>query len=206
MEKPKRIDKKGGLIGILAGLLASLCCITPVVLIFLGLGSVSFAFSFIGLKAYFLIASLILLGIAFYIHLQQKKCGIWTGLKSPFTLTALGFYLILFIGSLYLVLPWVGSYVFEKKLSLTNNVPPHPPSCHLQLKVALKSFDALTCTSCEAALKYQLEQNQGVYVAEVDLSSSQALVHYDKEKTSSKEIIGTVPNNFEIKNSVDQCS
>ncbi len=205
--QPKKFDKKGGLTGVFSGLIASLCCITPLVLIFLGIGSISFAFSFIGLKLYFLLASLLFLGTSFFLYLRRQKCGIITGLKSPFILTALVVHLILFIGSFYLLLPFVGPYVFEKRLSLTQNVPSHSSSsCHLQLKVVSKSFNALTCTSCEAALKYSLEQNSGVVVAEVDLNNSQVLVHYNKEEISSEIIIENIPSDFVVADKVDQCS
>ncbi len=202
----RRFNRKGGLIGVLSGLIASLCCITPLVLIFLGLGSVSFAFSFIRLKPYFLIVSLLLLGVSFFFYIRKQKCGIKKGLKSPFVLTALGVHFILFIGSFYLLLPMVGPYIFEKKLSLARDIPPHSPSCHLQLKITSKSFNVLNCTSCEAALKYTLEQNLGVFVAEVDLSSSKVLVHYDKKEISLERIVESIPSNFEIKEKVDQCS
>lgn len=205
INQTKRFDKKGGLAGVFAGLISSLCCIAPLVLIFLGLGSVSFAFSFIGLKPYFLLVSIVFLGITFFFYFRKKKCGIRAGLKSPFVLTAFGVHLILFIGSLYLLLPLVGPYVFEKRLSLTRDVSKHPPSCHLELKVFSKSFNTLSCASCEAALRYWLEQNPGVYVAEVDLSSQHALIHYDKEKISPKEIIESVSADFEIKDKISQC-
>lgn len=191
--------------GFLSGIIASLCCITPVVLIFLGLGSVSFAFSFIAFKGYFLLASLLFLGLGFWWHIRKKKCSVRQGLKSGFALTALTVHLILFIASFYLLLPVVGSWVFEKKLSLEQEIPKHPPSCHLQLKVSSKSFNALNCTSCEAALKYQLEKNSGVYSAQVDLSQSKALIHYNKEEVSSQDIIKSVPPDFEVKNSINQC-
>lgn len=205
IEKQKKIDKKGGLVGILTGLLASLCCITPVVLILLGLGSASFAFSFIGLKPYFLVASILMLAVSFWFYFRKRKCGFLAGVKSPFVLTTLAVHLILFIGSLYLLLPMVGPYVFEKRLALSQDVAQHPPSCHLQLNIVSKSFNSLTCTSCQAALKYKLGQNPGVYTAEVDLGKSQALIHYNKEKVSSNQILKSVPSGFKIRNKTNQC-
>ena len=206
INQPKKFSKRGGLIGIFSGLIASLCCITPLVLIFLGLGSVSFAFSFIGLKSYFLLASLLFLSVSFFFYLRKQKCGIIAGLKSPFILTALAIHLVLFIGSFYLLLPFVGPYVFEKRLSLMRDVPSHSPSCHLQLKVTQKSLNALTCTSCEAALRYSLEQNLGVVIAEVDLNNSEVLVHYNKKEISPEKIVESIPSDFLIENKVDQCS
>lgn len=206
IDQPKRFNKKGGLIGAFGGVIASLCCITPLILIFFGFGSISFAFSFIGLKPYFLLASFLFLGVSFFFYLRKQKCGIIKGLKSPFIWTALAVHLILFIVSFYLLLPFIGPYVFEKKLSLTRDVPPHPPSCHLQIEVSSKSLNILSCTSCEAALKYALEQNPGVFVAEVDLSESRTLVHYNKKKISSEKIIKSIPTDFVVKNKTDQCS
>ena len=48
-------------VGVIAGLLASLCCIGPIIIIFFGLGSFSFALSLSQYKPYFLILSIIFL-------------------------------------------------------------------------------------------------------------------------------------------------
>lgn len=201
----QRFNRKGGLVGLAAGVVTSLCCLTPIVLIFFGLGTVAFAFSFVGLKPYFLLASIVFLLFSFFLYFRKRKCGLKTMLKSPFVITALIVQIGLFIGIFYGLLPLVSPYVFEKRLSLSSNVPEHPPSCHFQAKVSSKSLNALSCASCEAALKYELEHSQGVYAAEIGLADSMALVHYDKEKISSEDIVKILSVDFKVDDIVKQC-
>ena len=201
IDKPKKF--KGGLVGLVGGLIASLCCITPVVLIFLGLGSVSFAFSFIAFKPYFLLASVLFLIITFFIYIKRKKCSVRSALKSRFIWTALLAYIVLFIGSIYFLVPAVGSYVFEKKLF--SEARGGNPSCNLTLDISSKNLDALTCESCDAALKYSLELNRGVVSTEVDLYNSNVSIYYDKDQITSEEIIASIPPSYVISGSDSRC-
>lgn len=59
--------------GVFSALLASLCCIGPLVLILLGVGGASTALSIGYRKPYFLVLGLIILGAAFY-KLYRKSC------------------------------------------------------------------------------------------------------------------------------------
>lgn len=203
--KKIKINWSGIFTGFLGGIIASLCCLTPLVLILLGLGSASFAFSFISLKPYFLLASLVFLGLAFWFHFRKKACSVGSFIKKPYIITALSAHLVIFLVSLYLLLPTVGSFVFEKKL-FSDQTEDHSPSCHLVLGVASEAFNALSCTSCEAALKYKLEQQKGIVSAEVNLVKEKVNVHYDKQKISDQEIVKAIPKDFTVKSvKVDQC-
>ncbi len=207
MRRFRFFNKKGGILGFSAGIIASLCCVTPLFLILLGLGTVSFAFSFIGYKNYFLVGSFLFLLFGFFLHFRKRKCSLWSVSKSPFVISALAFHLIIFIGIFYFLLPTVGPYIFEKRLDLgRNNVPEHSFSCHLKLNIRSKSFEVLQCESCEKALKYHLENNKGVIGAEVDLSRSEALVHYEKEKIFPGEIIDSIPSTFKINKKSNYCN
>lgn len=200
-----KLDKRGTVIGALGGLIASLCCVTPLVLIFFGLGSASFALSFVAYKPYFLAASFVFLGLTFWFFIKKKKCYVDPRQKTTFVLTALVLHLTLFFGSLYLLLPLVGPKVFEAKLFAPKEESGHTPSCHLILK--LKNLDPtkIACTSCEAAIRFALEQKDGVVEVEVDLIENEALVHYDGKVITSPEIIDAVPKNFRVDDKINQC-
>lgn len=200
-----KLDKKGTVTGVLGGLIASLCCITPLVLIFFGLGGASFALSFVAYKPHFLAASLAFLGLAFWFFIKKKKCYVGSRQKTTFVLTALVLHLTLFFGSLYFLLPLVGPKVFEAKLFANKETSDHTPSCHLTLK--LKNLDPtkIACASCAAAIRFALEQKEGVVEAEVNPSGSEALVHYDGKVITSEEIINAVPKNFKVDDKIDQC-
>lgn len=59
--------------GLLSAIVASLCCIGPLALIFLGVGSASTALSIGYRKPYFLAFGIIVLGYGFY-QLYRKNC------------------------------------------------------------------------------------------------------------------------------------
>lgn len=68
----KQTTQKASLIGsILAGFLASICCIGPIVFAILGVSGLSFIQHFEEYRSLFIIVAVVLLGIAFY--LTYKK-------------------------------------------------------------------------------------------------------------------------------------
>ena len=74
-------------LGILSGLLGISCCVTPVVLVLLGLSSVSAAISlgntlYYDYGWYFRGAALLLAGIGVYIHLKKRNACSLQGAKS----------------------------------------------------------------------------------------------------------------------------
>lgn len=82
----KKVDKVAVKIGIGAGTIALLCCVSPIVFVLLGLSSVSGAialgyFLFDNFKLYFVGASLLFLSIALYIHFRRRKMCNLQGLK-----------------------------------------------------------------------------------------------------------------------------
>jgi len=93
MNKPNFIKNKAPLIGaIIAGGLASACCIGPLVVVMLGLGSAS---AFIAMEPYrpiFAVITLALIGWAGWKHWQGRKVCITNGFppKSPILLWILG--------------------------------------------------------------------------------------------------------------------
>ena len=74
----KKENKTAVKIGVVAGFLALLCCVSPVVLVLLGLSSVSAAIAlgynlYNNYKFYFLGLSFVFLMSALYIHLRKEK-------------------------------------------------------------------------------------------------------------------------------------
>lgn len=82
-----KIDKGAVKIGIGAGFISLLCCVSPIVLVLLGLSSVSGAIAlgyslYNNYKLYFVGASLIFLLAALYIHFKRKKICNLQGIKN----------------------------------------------------------------------------------------------------------------------------
>lgn len=87
MAANKKVDKGAVKIGLGAGTIAILCCVSPIVLVLLGLSSVSGAialgyFLFDNFKLYFVGASLIFLVAALYIYFKRRKICNLEGVKT----------------------------------------------------------------------------------------------------------------------------
>ena len=103
---------KGIFMGLGGGLIGTLCCLGPTVLILVGLAGF---FGITGacyhnLRIYFLAAGLIFLGISFFIYSSNKKKGICkpTSKKKIYTiLIALVFFLVFYWLALYQLVPYL---------------------------------------------------------------------------------------------------
>lgn len=82
--KAQGVTLAGSVIG---GILASVCCIGPLVFALLGISGAAFAQSFEPLRPYFLVATYALLGGAFYSTYRpaQKECGPGEACEMPRT-------------------------------------------------------------------------------------------------------------------------
>ncbi len=107
------MDRSGIKLGLLAGLLGISCCVTPVVLVLLGLSSVSFAISlgntlYYQYGWYFRGAALLLACLGLYIHLKRRNACTLRGAKSQWKMIAAVFTSMVV---LYAVLYFVTSYL-----------------------------------------------------------------------------------------------
>ena len=66
--------KKPLVYGVIGGLIAALCCITPLVIVLFGLAGVSMALSFTRYSIFFLIAGMIFVIGGLFTHYRRKIC------------------------------------------------------------------------------------------------------------------------------------
>ena len=90
----KKEDKKLLIVGGLAGVIASLCCIGPVVIVLLGLGSVSAALSLGRFTWLFSSLAVIFLGIAVVMYLKKKTCCSVEGFQKNWKAIVLAFVIL----------------------------------------------------------------------------------------------------------------
>ncbi len=68
-----KIDKKPLLIGLIGGFIALLCCITPLVIVLFGLGSVSIALGFSRYGYVFFTLGIIFISAALWIYYKKRN-------------------------------------------------------------------------------------------------------------------------------------
>jgi len=199
-----KLNNKGLASGFWAGIISSLCCITPMVLIFLGLGTVSFAFSFVAYKLEFLLTSLFFLALTTWFFLKKEKCSLFSKQARSFLISSLAVYLLLFFGLVYVLVPTLGSKIYQARL-FDKNSNDHQASCHLEIDLVSLELDKLSCASCAAAIQHALEQQPGVIKTEVNLKTNKTLVHYNDQAISPSEIIKAIPEAFQVENVINYC-
>lgn len=186
-----KIDKKAVGIGFKAGLIASLCCIIPLILIIFGLTSASVALKFVQYKPYFISLSVIFLVLSIFVFFRKKEeaCCLPEEKfsKKWFIGAAVGIHLLTFLILLYVLIPNISPFVHnlsstESTASLINNSQELKSQLHLKIS-------GMTCSSCATGIKYELERLNGVIEAGVSFYQSRATITYDSNKITSKEIL-----------------
>ncbi len=90
----KKEDKKLFLAGGLGGLIGALCCVGPVIIVLLGLGSVSLALSIGKYTWLFISFALLFFCAAVIIYLRKKSCCSIDGIKKNYKVILLSFILL----------------------------------------------------------------------------------------------------------------
>jgi copper chaperone CopZ len=172
--------------GILSALLASICCIGPLLLLAIGLGSGA---ALVGrYHWFFLIAGIAVLIWAWAKYLREKTVcdcehkpmqGRRTG---TFTLVV-ATVIVLGFGSLN-----IGRYVFASA--------PASGQAQTQLANGLKRIvipvEGMTCATCEIDVRHALKRIDGVKSAHVSVASKTATVEYEPQKTNPQQLVAAI--------------
>jgi copper chaperone CopZ len=184
---------------LIAGIVASLCCIGPLVAIGLGLGSFGASAFFETLRPYLLVATFALLGISFYqVYRKPKtvcadgscqvegagrwnKIALWIVTVFVIAFAAFPAYSGFFVakGS-KVALPPSGTQV----AAVTN--APEP------ITTATLKVEGMTCAGCVANVQNALKKTPGVTSAQVSLDPPQAIVTYNPKQVQVETLIQAV--------------
>lgn len=180
----RKTSRSSFISGIVSSIFASLCCLTPLVVVLLGLGGISVALSLLRYRPYFLILGFLFLGVATYVYLKRDygKCNM-TVLRKERTKVAFSF--ILMIG-IYVVL----TYFIIPPLLVSNveKILPRPEVGNVSLSQVKLKISGLGCTCNVADIEYNLMQLKGVYNASIDYPTRTAIVKYDSTQISPNDI------------------
>ena len=179
-------SKLVGLAAILTAGFASICCVGPLILTGLGLGSLGLAAGLTQYRPLFLGLTAIILAIGFYYAYRKRSvacadgtCEVRSGSKSMkaalWSVTALTAALATF--------PSWSVCLLSGRASQAQ-VPADAKT--LALKVS-----GMTCAACTVSIKKAVEKIPGVYSASIDLDSGRANV-LAKDGTDSKAVIQAV--------------
>ncbi|HEY1045859.1 MAG TPA: mercuric transport protein MerTP [Bacteroidia bacterium] len=181
--------KQGKLIGasLLSAVAASLCCITPLLVIFAGAGGAASNFSWIEpARPYLAGFTFLILGVAWYQKFRPAKanvdeCG--CEIKKTSFWQSKSFLLIVTVFTIGMLAFPLYSHVFyptqEKQGSITGSK---------NLQTAEFKISGMTCESCEQHIIHALNKHSEIISVNVSYEKSNALIQFDEAKISIDKI------------------
>ena len=168
--------------GILSALTASVCCLGPLVLIALGLGSLGLGAVLGKYHWYFILGAALLLSFAWRNYFKEKRscesarCEM-EGKKMTRSVLLLATAIVLTFAGLNL-------YTFAKGSAEESLV-----KSGAQVTIPVQG---MSCFTCEIAVQSAVKKLPGVNVVKASAKEGKAFVSYDPEKSSLNEIIRAI--------------
>ncbi len=185
---------------LVAGLLASACCIGPLILGAVGLGSLGFAAALAPYRPWFLGLTATLLGIGFYFAYRPVPaaacepggaCSVHASRRNPrivlWSVAALAVGLATYPD-------WgaaAARFAHSTSAQAGTDVSAHPAASSAYTVVTL-DVSGMTCSACAGEIRAKLDQIPGVASAEVSFKESRATVHVGTPMPSMKALVSAV--------------
>lgn len=178
------MEMKADRLGILSALVASVCCVTPLLLVLLGLGSVGIGAALGRFHWWFLLVALGLLAYGWRVYgKEQGRCRA-THCEMPrgkITRTGLG------IASLVVAI-FVGLNLYTYASQRATTLPPASKGL---ARVGLP-VEGMTCLTCELTIESSLKRLSGVSQVDARVAEQAVYVDYDPVRLSLDDLIAAI--------------
>lgn len=189
--KPEKSHKTGLLaliVGIGAALLASLCCVGPLLAVVFGISG-AVALAGVGkYHTYFLVAAVLLfIGGSVYIWRRQKCCATLDGKKKNFwapMLVSFAVFGLFTLGINQVLIPYLSAK--------SGNQPQTAAPVATQLRQVTIAIDGMDCAGCAGTIQAALSKTPGVQRAIVLFDRKQAAVTYEPSITTTEKLIAVI--------------
>lgn len=187
---------------IVTALLASLCCITPLLAVLGGLSSIASMFSFLEpFRPYFIAITILILGYAFYNAYKPKNkneidCACETDEKPKFINSKKFLWIITVVSAMLITFPYYSKALFP---SVKKNILIIQSNNIVKAKL---DIEGMSCNSCEESVDYALKSENGVISATSSYKTGIAFVEYDKTKVNLEQLKNAVEEKvgYKVKN------
>lgn len=175
---------------IVTAIAASLCCITPVLALIAGSGSIASSFSWIEPARPYLIGfTIAVLIFAWYQKLRPQlkdDCGCAVEHKSNFLHSKNFLLLVTLFAGLTITFPFYAKAFFPKDQKATLNVEKS------KIQTVELNIKGMTCEACEAHVNHEVNKLPGVVRSMVSYEKKNAIIQFDPSKISIIQIIDAV--------------
>jgi copper chaperone CopZ len=174
--------------GILSAIAASLCCITPVLALVAGTGSMASSLSWIEpARPYMIGLTVVVLGFAWYLQLRPKpkdNCGCEPARRSFFQSRKF-LLLITVLSGLMIAFP-AYSHIFFR-------VEPKEQATRINDGQKLEvNIEGMTCAACEQHVAHEVNQLPGILHLTVSYDKKNAIIEFDPSQTTADAVIAAV--------------
>lgn len=177
--------------GLISAVAASLCCITPVLTLIAGTGSLATSFSWIEpARPYLIGLTVLVLGLSWYWKLKpvpKDECGCEPS-KKQFLQSKAFLVIITVFSALMITFPVYSKYLYPKTVV---TVPATDSRTNNATTVEM-GISGMTCAACEDHVAYELKKVPGVSNYIVSYENKNAIVTFDSTKTNIGELSGAV--------------
>lgn len=185
-----KINTSKGLAGtsIITAIAASLCCITPVLALIAGTSGIASAFSWLEpFRPYLIGLTILVLGFAWYQTLKPRtqeeiECACEDDEKPKFIQSKTFLAIVTVFAGLMLAFPTYADVFYPEKNNQIMVVD------KADIQTVEFAISGMTCTGCEAHVKHEVDQLEGIVAVNVSYENENAIVEYDRSKTSSEDI------------------
>lgn len=183
--------------GVFTAIAASLCCITPVLALIAGSGSIASSFSWLApARPYMIGLTVALLGFAWYQKLKPQatdECGCAVDEKPTFVQSK-GFLLfITLFAALMIAFPSYAKVFFPKKEKTSVVVEKsNLPVSQAGTRTIELSIKGMSCEACEAEIDHEVNKLPGIVQSTVSYKNKNAVIQFDISKITMKDITDAV--------------
>ncbi len=174
-----------------AAIVASLCCIGPVVVALIGVGSVGAFAAFEPLRPYLIGLTVVLLALAFYLTYRKREVICEDGsckIESAGKWNKIAVWLATLVAAVAIAFPTFDFTNAKTAQAMLNQARPQHPT----IVVAVLDIEGMDCKGCAKGLEASLGRAAGVKKAAVEFEKSRAVVEYDSTKTTLERLIAVV--------------
>lgn len=173
-------------ISILTTITASLCCITPVLALIAGTSGIASTFSWLEpFRPYLIGFTVLVIGFAWYQKLKSRNeidCECETDEKPKFMQSKTFMAIVTVFAIVMLAFPYYSGIFYpniEKQIIIVDKS---------DIKTTEFKISGMTCASCEEHVNHEVNKLNGILNSKASYESGNAIVEFDKTKTSETEI------------------
>ncbi len=186
--KKSNISSVGSIVSAIA---ASLCCIGPVAVVLIGVGSIG-AFSLFEIYRPYLIGfTVIMLGLAFYLTYRKREVICEDGsckVERAGKWNKISVWGATFLAAFAIAFPYYGAALIT---SAQATPPPHATHSTSFAKAVL-NVEGMDCEACAAGLEATLGRVDGVRMVKVIYEEGMAVIEYDPAVVQPNDLIAKV--------------